>query len=222
MIMGVFADITEHLGAAIGPYLNTLFPIVIKSMGEQSPLLRRNSSYACGMLVQSGGKNAIKFYQPALTALATIITTESKEGKDAKDKDFLMHFNAAKDNATSAVARMIVAGSQSIPLPKATELFLMGLPLTTDFEEAKICYSTFLELFKQFPKVIMPHLPKAISVCCQVLGSPAEQVPQPIQQQIAQLCKQLAKSNGPQVEPIVKALPEALSKNFLRAVSSPA
>jgi len=97
----------------------------------------------------------------------------------------------------------------------------MGLPLKSDFSEAKHCYPLLVSLFKTQPAVIGKFLPQVISIASQVLGSSELKVAPEHQEQVLTLCKALSKSHGPQIKTILSQLPGPQRDAFVRAVSSP-
>ena len=55
---------------------------------------------------------------------------------------------AGRDNAASALAKIIMVAADKVPLQQVVELMLSGLPLRNDFEEAKFVYPCITQLFR--------------------------------------------------------------------------
>jgi hypothetical protein len=94
-----------------------------------------------------------------LTKLAPLfdIPAEDKRGP-ASEGDFL----ACRDNATSAVARMITVAAAALPLPQVIPLFLRGLPLGSDFAENKFVYPALMKLFAEQPTAVRIFLTQSL------------------------------------------------------------
>jgi len=122
MAIGCIAECAEHMGSNIVPYLADLFPILLKALTDPHAAVRRNTAFCVGVLALNGGDPVKKYYPAALAALKPLFDSsdtkvlekldDSKfEGKEEKE-----HRIPARDNACSAVAKMITTHPGSFNL----------------------------------------------------------------------------------------------------------
>jgi len=136
-----------------------------------------------------------------------------------EEKEEKEHRPAAKDNACSALGKMIAAGPDALPIDPSVKLFISALPLRSDFAETKHVYPIMISLFKTHPKVIGVYVGQVLLVCAQVFGSDETKVAKEVQQQLVALCTALTKSNQKDVEGVLSKFPPQLRENFLKYVS---
>ena len=99
--------------------------------------MRQASSYGIGVLAKNGGQAFASIVNDCLQGLKTAIDYEmpaSIKDKKAKVKQF-MH---AKDNAVSALGKVIRYQSTVVDLNTLIPGWLNLLPIKSDVEEAKI------------------------------------------------------------------------------------
>jgi hypothetical protein len=98
------------------------------------------------------GAEALEHYPEALTKLAPLfeLPTAPEKKEETVDTDYL----ACRDNACSAVAKMISCAGAVLPLDRVVPLFLRGLPLKCDLKEAKCVYTTLMKLFSQHSEAV--------------------------------------------------------------------
>lgn len=101
------------------------------------------------------GPGALEHYPDALTKLAPLfkLPTTSDEKSD-ENTDLL----ACRDNACSAVAKMISCAGAVLPLDHVVPLFLSGLPIQYDLNEAKYVYAALIKLFSEHSTAVASSL----------------------------------------------------------------
>lgn len=75
----------------------------------------------------------------------------------------------AQDNATGAVARLIVRNSAAVPLEHVLPVFVDALPLRNDPLENRPVFRAIFHLFNTNPQALVPHLAKLLVVFAYVL-----------------------------------------------------
>jgi hypothetical protein len=78
-------------------------PIAIKELASPDATNRRNGAYCVGELCRNGGEKALQYYNSILVALHPLFGTGETD-------------NGVRDNAAGAVARMINAQPNALPL----------------------------------------------------------------------------------------------------------
>jgi len=157
MAIGCFSDVADELPSSVAPFVNLLMPIALQGVSDASISMRRNSAFCVGTLClrfpqQTVNAQTVPAFAQALAPLFGAAPAQYQYDVD----DWL----ACKDNACSAVAKLILADPSSEPNMQLIELLISGLPLVRDQMEAKYVYPCLVQLFAKFPRVIFPHLPK--------------------------------------------------------------
>jgi len=157
MAIGTIGDIAEEMKSRVEPYLNDLFPIIIKSLGDENAGVRRNGAYTVGILTVHGGEAARPFFSASIEALSRLLDIP----KDQKDDQ---QIEACRDNATSAISK-IMGKDRSLQQPPVIDLLMAGVPLLNDLEEASEVYSRMAQLLQSHQNHMAKHLKKVLYVC---------------------------------------------------------
>ncbi|GFP99204.1 probable importin subunit beta-4 [Phtheirospermum japonicum] len=118
-------DVAQHMGAPIADYVDALMPLVLKELGSPDSTNRRNGAFCAGELCKNGGNSALKHYADILNRLYPLF------GETEPD-------NAVRDNAAGAVARMIMAHPESIPLNQLVNIFAQVAASSVETPEVKV------------------------------------------------------------------------------------
>lgn len=162
MAIGCVAEVGAELGDSFVRYIPEMFPLVLKGLEDEAVSVRRNSAYCAGVMFECSGNSgaAVPFLEASLNALQRLFTVG-----DNPSQELL----GCKDNAVSAVAKMIMATADKLPLPQVVPLLLSGCPLVCDFSECKYVYKCILGLF-QNAQLMMPHLDQVVAIFSRVVG----------------------------------------------------
>nr|TKR97801.1 importin beta-2 subunit family protein [Populus alba] len=109
--------------------------------------------------------------------------------------------DAVRDNAAGAVARMIMAHPQSVPLNQVLPVFLKVLPLKEDREESMAVYSCVYTL------VLSSNQTELVNLFAQVVVSPVE-TPE-VKAQVGRAFSHLVSLYGHQMQPLLSNLSPA-------------
>lgn len=96
----------------------SIIQLLFVALGDSDPQVQSNSAFALGMLVENTEADLSSQYLHFLSALRPLF--QCPEGAPAA------HFNA-RDNATGAVARMIIKKTEAVPLDQV-RLSLVSRP----------------------------------------------------------------------------------------------
>ena len=144
-----------RVGQAMAPFVHTVMPIALKGVASSNMLIRRNSCFTVGTLCLNCPQQSLPFFSDALSALQTAYAPLSVDEDRKRGITDQQEFLAARDNACSAMAKMVLSlASQGPPPPRLVELVLEGLPLTGDPLENKFVYQCLLTLFAKHPQVV--------------------------------------------------------------------
>ncbi|KAL8222745.1 hypothetical protein R6Q57_020144 [Mikania cordata] len=203
MVVACLAEVAQDMGAPIAAYVDAVMPLVLKELASSSETNRRNAAFCAGELCKNGGASSLKYFGDVLRALYPLF------GESEPD-------DAVKDNAAGAVARMIMAHQESIPLNQVLPVFFKGLPLKEDHEESLPVYSCICHLVLSSSPHIAPLVPDLVNVFAQVAASPLE-TPE-VKMQIGRAFAHLLSIYGQQMQPLLGSLSPAHA-NALAAIA---
>eukprot|EP00823_Brevimastigomonas_motovehiculus_P004012 TRINITY_DN2564_c0_g1_i1.p1 TRINITY_DN2564_c0_g1~~TRINITY_DN2564_c0_g1_i1.p1 ORF type:complete len:1088 (+),score=286.20 TRINITY_DN2564_c0_g1_i1:111-3374(+) len=187
--LGCIAEVAHELGSLIVPYYKDCFPAAIEGLTESQPVLRRNAAFCVGNLCESGGTAAVAYYEKVLPLLAKCF--DQKEYKEKESKDFKFDFLGARDNAVSALCKMISNSPTSLPLEKIVPMIIQSCPIQTDYQEVKYVYSCLLTLFRNNFSLMSPHSAAMLKICSSAAED--ECVPEEVRKTMATFGQALAK-----------------------------
>lgn len=191
MVVACLAEVAQDMGAPIATYVDAVMPLVLKELGSSSETNRRNAAFCAGELCKNGGVSSLKYFGDVLRCLYPLF------GESEPDA-------AVRDNAAGAVARMIMAHQESIPLNQVLPVFVKVLPLKEDREESMPVYSCICSLVLSSNPQIAPLVPDLINVFAQVAISPLE-TPE-VKVLIGRAFAHLLSVYGQQMQPLLGSL----------------
>ncbi|KAI3445636.1 hypothetical protein Pfo_002301 [Paulownia fortunei] len=229
MVVATLAEVAQHMGAPIAGYVDAVMLLVLKELGSPEATNRRNAAFCVGELCKNGGNSVLKYYADVLSRLYPLF------GESEPD-------NAVRDNAAGAVARMIMAHPESIPLNQVDLLvfcskfiflfchghiftrficqvlpvFLQVLPLKEDYEESTSVYGCICNLVLSSNSQILSFVPQLVNVFAQVAVSPVE-TPE-VKVHIGRAFSHLISLYGHQMQPLLGNLSPAHA-NALAAIA---
>jgi hypothetical protein len=206
MAIGCFAEIV-HWTTIKGSQqpqqhaLSDYFPLLLQysqaSLQDPSPIVRRNGAYCAGCLLLVPHPTILQAYPSFFSLLRNVYMVPSGPvdpiagvvNGSLKDEEYL----GARDNACSAIAKMIVTAPQASgqSMGQLIEVLLDGLPLQVDFNEAKYVYPTLMGLYVSNSNDIAPHTGRVVSIFSQVFGNP--DVDTVVQKDMIAFCKELVR-----------------------------
>ncbi|KAM7270140.1 hypothetical protein ACFE04_029354 [Oxalis oulophora] len=192
MVVACLAEVAMDMGAPISAYVDRLMPLVLKELASSQATNRRNAAFCAGELCKNGGEPALKYFSEILRGLHPLF--------GASEPD-----NAVRDNAAGAVARMIMAHPQSIPLNQVLPVFLKVLPLKEDHEESIAVYSCVSTLVLSSNPQILSLVPELVNIFAQVAASPVET--SEVKALVGGTFCHLISLYGHQMQPLLSSLP---------------
>jgi len=233
MAIGCFAEVTHWMTQTMPPnakpeqhvllpYLPQLIAYCKQALADPSPLVRRNGAYCTGCIARIPVPVVLAEY-PALLQLlaqayhATSAPVDPVSGivnGSLRDEEFL----GARDNACSAIAKMITTAPQACgqPMSQLIPLVLTPLPLQVDFNEAKSVYPALMSLYRTHSAEVTPHTGRVVEIFAQVFGNP--DVDTALQRDIIAFCKALLQQAPQQMEQVYAKLTPKDQTAFKRFV----
>ncbi|KAK8966711.1 hypothetical protein KSP40_PGU008851 [Platanthera guangdongensis] len=204
MVVACLAEVAQEMGAPFSSYVDRVMPLVLKELSSPNATNRRNAAFCVGELCKNGGTTALKHFGDILRGLYPLFSSSEPD-------------DAVRDNAASAVARMIMAQPQSIPLDQVLPVFVKALPLKEDYAESLSVYGCLCKLILSSDPQILPLVPEVVKVFAQVALSPFER--DDVKAQIGVAFSHLVSGYGHQMQPVLGAL-SPVHANSLAALAN--
>jgi importin-4 len=205
--LGCFAEVLDAIKVAAnnGSYADVLLPHIIQGLSAEARgpgqlidvrNIRRNSSYCVSVLVGAcGNHNRILSHFPTiLKCLRPLFVV--------KHKDDLV----VRDNAASALSRMVLISPNALPLVEVLPVLLSSLPLRMDEQENKIVYRSIFMLWKQQHPALLKNIPSLLKVLCQALGGVGVTLTPTLQRDLVGLTKSITDKAKNQLSTYAKSL----------------
>jgi hypothetical protein len=187
------AEVAETLRQRMAPFVDRLLPHLLRELRADDATNRQNAAFACGVLCEVAGAAAAPFYPQLLQSLHPMFGAQEEGG--------------ARDNAAGAVARLLGAAGEALPLETILPTFLGALPLREDMEEAVPVYRALCALLTgpATAQRVAQFVPQVV----QAFGAAAVQpgVPNHVKGFVAATVAQLAEQYAEHMGPLVAALP---------------
>jgi len=197
--VGVIAECTANMGAAVTPYTAKLLTTLLKRLSDTDMETKSNAAYAVGQLISSSTDSGtyLAQYETILGKLETMLRMQGAR---------------IKDNAAGCLSRMIMAHPERVPIPSVLPALVDLLPLQDDYEENAPVYECIYKLCKlglekshvfdeisvltTFPDdsndaTVQQLTPKLIPIFEKVLSPPEEQLADETRQLVLQAVRVL-------------------------------
>lgn len=161
MAIGCLGELAQELGKGITDYWTSVFlPAIETGLADEGIHVKRNAAFCAGVCCEHLGDSINMFYPKLLHALHPLFLIDD-ENSD---------WSAAKDNAAAAVARMIIACPNSVPLIHVMGPFLKALPLKSDTSENEVVYNCLMGLISMNRPELQGYGPEIQRIVTEVLN----------------------------------------------------
>lgn len=162
MAMGCFAEVIGEVGMSAMKYIDTLLPSIQTGLQDTMEGVRRNCAYLIASLIRATGTAMAPNFPALLQMLSPLCTRAANQAtSDAGGADI--------DNALSAVAAMIFASKEAVPLAQVLPVMLNSLPLRSDFSEGPNVFKVLCNLILDGDAVALQMLPQMLVALGQTL-----------------------------------------------------
>nr|GEW48607.1 importin-4-like isoform X1 [Tanacetum cinerariifolium] len=161
MVVACLTEVAHNMGAPISGYIDPVMPFVLKELASPLATNRRNAAFCLGELCKNGGDCSLKYFSDALYCLYPLL--------EESEPDY-----AVTDNAAGALARMMMANKNSVPLSQVLPILLSVLPLKEDHDESPPVYNCICNLVLSSNSQILQQVLDLIIIFAQVAISPLE------------------------------------------------
>eukprot|EP01116_Phalansterium_solitarium_P010141 TRINITY_DN2460_c0_g1_i3.p1 TRINITY_DN2460_c0_g1~~TRINITY_DN2460_c0_g1_i3.p1 ORF type:complete len:1068 (+),score=372.31 TRINITY_DN2460_c0_g1_i3:1435-4638(+) len=195
LAIGTLADCSSAIGSAFTPYLPDLVPVAIRGTSDDDEEVRSNSLFLLGSLMGLAGSASQQYYPQALQAIAKALA-----GKNT--------LPSLTDNAVAALARMISANPDAVPLGQVLPVILSHLPLKEDFSENKTVYLCLVQLFQSSAnQTLADNMGASLSVFARALA--ADTVQPELKAELSACVRAVAERHSDAFRSLVEQLPPA-------------
>lgn len=141
--VGVIAECTANMGAAVTPYTSRLLTNLLKRLSDPDMETKSNAAYAVGQLISSSTDHAtyLAQYDTILGKLENMLQLQGAR---------------IRDNAAGCLSRMIMKHPERVPIPHVLPALVDLLPLEDDYEENAPVYECIYKLCKYSPRGRVP------------------------------------------------------------------
>lgn len=157
MAIGCLGECITGIKSAVTPHTERLLQLFIKACADEDQSVRSNAAYALGILVGNSQIDLTSQYPVILTALHPLFSNQPVPN--------------ITDNATGAVARLIIARPDAVPLDQVLPVFTSVLPLKADFAENEPVFNCLFQLFRANNTFIHSQIPNFLPVFHHVLSN---------------------------------------------------
>ncbi|KAL9542102.1 hypothetical protein MBANPS3_008780 [Mucor bainieri] len=157
MAIGCLGECITGIKSAVTPHTERLLQLFVKACGDEDQSVRSNAAYALGILTGNSQIDLGSQYPVILTALHPLFQNQPVPN--------------ITDNATGAVARLILARPDAVPLDQVLPVFTSVLPLKADFAENEPVFNCLFSLFRANNTFIQGQIPNLLPVFHHVLSN---------------------------------------------------
>ncbi|CAO3593935.1 unnamed protein product [Absidia cylindrospora] len=176
MAIGCLGECITGVKSAVTPHSERLLQLFTKACEDEDQTVRSNAAFALGMLVTHSQIDLSSQYATILSALHPLFQDQALVN--------------TTDNATGAVARLILAHPDAMPLDQVLPVFTGALPLKADFAENEPVFNCIFQLFRSNNAFVFAHIPQFLQVFTVVL-SDEEQLTEATRAQLIELLRAL-------------------------------
>lgn len=145
----IVVDLVEHLGLEIlGEKYQDCLSVIARCSKSLNPVIRQAGVYGLGVSSESSGDLFKEYADKTLEFLKEAIEME-QGSQDATE------FNHAKDNAISALAKVMKNQHEHINVEETFTFFLQQIPLKYDLTEAKLVNDFLADALLNQPTMIL-------------------------------------------------------------------
>ena len=176
MVVGCIADVCSNLSqlsldnpndntlkGLMSEYSNECYTMALTVAQSTDVNMRQNALYCIGALFSACNQQSNLQHSNDCLRCIQVYMKFPKNGT--------RHEQLVRDNAVSALGKVIIAEPEALPVKELVGPFIESLPLTQDFSENKYIYDTLMRLVIEESELIKPFINKILSLLSQALPS---------------------------------------------------
>lgn len=203
-VFGSLAEICQEMGVSSAEYAADLVPVVLSGLTDEDYNVRQNCAFCLGIFAEVSGTALHAHYESLLRGLSPLFE-DSHLG--------------VKDNATAAVARMIIANKACIPMDTVFPVFLQHLPLEVDLSEQQTAFDCLIFLWKHQDPILLQHLHRVIELLVTIFDSDTDIIDDIVMKQYQTAMKWFAEQYPTEMQSVIASFSQEQQQKFQRAIS---
>jgi len=214
MVVGCIADCCSRLTedkkkmTIMSPFSNDIYKLSLRVAGSEDVNMRQNALYCMGAVSACCDTNSNMAHSQAVLQCIKKYIELPKNGTRAH--------KLVRDNAVSALGKMLISEPTSLPTKELLPVFLNALPLTGDFSENKYVYQVVIRFILEQQSYIQSHIEQALTALGMALGD--KEVEEDTKKHIAGCLKKICSDSS--IQQIVQSkVSQTAKENIMKAVN---
>jgi len=201
--VGTLSEIVVALEGNVVPLVPTLLPVFYQSIEDKDEEVRSNAAFGIGVLPYWAKEVLYPEYQKILGALSALLAKEESP--------------RCVDNIAAAVARIVITGTDQIPLDVVFPGIVNCLPLKEDNEENSIMYQAICHVYKQGNPIVLQHLPQILLAAATIIYT--KKCNKEAEAQIVELVTSVNRDFHEDFKKTVSEMPEECREKLVKILS---
>merc|ERR1712130_540775 len=187
MVVGCIADCCSRLKGEAGsnvmsPFSDTIYKLSLRIAQSEDVNMRQNALYCMGAMFSccdTASNN--KHSQAILQCIQKYVNLQGDKRE----------IKLVRENAVSALGKMLISEPNSLPTKELLPIFLNSLPLTCDFTENQYVFDVLIQFVDEKSKFIQPHIEKTIDLLGLALSNEKKEIQKETISKIIKLFKKI-------------------------------
>merc|ERR1712130_193618 len=173
MVVGCIADCCSRLTnigniKIMSSWSEKIYQLSLRIASSTDVNMRQNALYCMGAMFKCCDTSSnMKFSQNILQCIEKYIKFPSDGDRSQQ---------LVRDNAVSALGKILISEQESLPLKELLPIFLNSLPLTCDFTENQYVFDVLIQFVDEKSKFIQPHIEKTIDLLGLALSNEKKEI----------------------------------------------
>jgi len=214
MVVGCIADCCSRLTedkkkmTMMSPFSSDIYKLSLRVAGSEDVNMRQNALYCMGAVSACCDTNSNMAHSQAVLQCIKKYIELPKNGERAH--------KLVRDNAVSALGKMLISEPTSLPTKELLPVFLNALPLTGDFSENKYVYEVVIRFIMEQQSYVQPHIEQALTSLGMALAD--KEVEEDTKKKIAECLKKICSDSN--IQQIVQSkVSQTAKENIMKAVN---
>jgi importin-4 len=155
LAIGVLGECIAGLGDGVDPFVDTLLPLMLRTLrgqDEEEEDMRSNACFALGVLFEHATQDLTSLYMSVMQLMLGLVQQAGEADPEAPPN------TNAIDNACGAICRMIKRAPHVLPLEQVLPGLTCHLPLRRDNAENEPVFACLMMLVQGQHPAVMPGL----------------------------------------------------------------
>mmetsp|Transcript_4280 Transcript_4280/g.6520 ORF Transcript_4280/g.6520 Transcript_4280/m.6520 type:complete len:243 (+) Transcript_4280:92-820(+) len=208
--VGAIGEVFQEMKQGGARYFSMVLPALKRCLKDQDSRVVRNTCFCTGVIAEGAGEAIVPHVMELLQLLAPVF---QKAGKGTTEEGLL-------DNAAAAVARIVMAAPNAVPLDQVLPALLGALPLKVDEAENETVYGCIIGLMKMKHPAALASMPSIMAILAKALSedSIADNVAK--EKIVAGLKDQSMADLAPQMTDAINKIPPELAQILRKNLST--